>query len=71
MTGNSGSQGAAGGFDRAEYERELTGLREALKGPDASAPTTAVELHELERLVRKYPDKALEFLDALHEPPRT
>lgn len=51
-------------FNREAYERELAGLREALKPATASAPTTAVELTELERLVHKYPAKAREFLDA-------
>jgi hypothetical protein len=79
MSGNSGSQGTWSGydgednsprfsranFDRAGYEQALTGFREALKGVDASAPGTAAELYELERLIRKYPAKAREFLAAL------
>lgn len=51
-------------FNRTGYERELAAFREALKGADASAPDTAAELAELERLVRKYPIAAAEFLTA-------
>jgi hypothetical protein len=55
-------------FDRAGYERQLAAFREALKGTDASAPTMAVELAELERLVHKYPIAAAEFLAAHNSP---
>jgi hypothetical protein len=82
MSGNSGSQGRASGFapsdgprysrenfNRDGYEQALSDFREVLNRADASAPTTAAELYELERLVGKYPSQAREFLDGLDGPP--
>lgn len=51
-------------FNRESFERELGGLRDALK-PAVSAPMTAAELYELERLIRKYPDDAQRILTTL------
>ncbi|MGH3381438.1 MAG: hypothetical protein ACRDP6_42590 [Actinoallomurus sp.] len=56
-------------FNRENYEQELSGFREALKGARASVPTTAVELYELERLVKKYPDHARQLLPPSTPPP--
>lgn len=55
-------------FNREGYERELSGLRKAIKGADASVPMTAAELYELGRLVSKYPDHARRLVDQLPPP---
>lgn len=75
MSGNSGSQGASGfdaglHFNRDNLVRERAGAR-AISPRDVPAdaiPMTAAELYELERLIRKYPGKAREFLDGLASP---
>lgn len=76
MSGNSGSQGTASGFDgthrfsRDNLVRELAGAR-AISPRDVPAdaiPMTASELHELERLIRRYPVQAREFLDGPASP---
>jgi hypothetical protein len=76
MSGNSGSQGAWSGFDRPRYSRDnfdrggheqaLTDLRDAAVSADTRAPTANLELDELERLIRKYQDKAREILARLN-----
>jgi hypothetical protein len=54
-------------FNREAFDRELNGLRDALKGPSVSAPMTASELYELERLIHKYPVQARRIVAALDE----
>jgi hypothetical protein len=55
-------------FSRAGYDRELAAFREVLREPEVSAPVTAVDLAELERLVARYPDHARQFVDRLNPP---
>lgn len=56
-------------INRERYERELTALRRVLGEPVVSAPQTAVELTELEKLVLRYPEHARWFVAALPPPP--
>lgn len=67
MTGGPG-RFSREAFDRDGYERELAAITEVLRGPDASAPVTASELYELERLVGKYPDDARRLVAELPPP---
>lgn len=55
-------------FDRERYERELAATREVLAGPVVSAPVTALELAEPERLVSRYPEHARRIVTALPPP---
>jgi hypothetical protein len=64
MSGNSGSQGRASGFDNIDgrrYSRES--FREGPKPADARPAMRSSELYELERLIRKYPAESRRFLD--------
>jgi hypothetical protein len=60
----SGDGGQPHRFNREAFNRELDELDRALKGPTVSAPMTASDLYELERLIRKYPDEAQRLLAA-------
>lgn len=56
---NSGSDGARGGFSRGPVGGDFLHSSRPLFDDDR----TDAELHELKRLVDKYPAKARQFLD--------
>lgn len=69
MSGNSGSEGRAGGFDRPSYERALDDFRSVLDNTEVVGwPKRNAELYELERLIAKYPVEARQFLDGKTSP---
>lgn len=55
-------------FERDRYERALTRFRDVLHHPHASAPTTAADLAELERLITQYPEHARQMVAELPPP---
>ena len=65
MSGDSGSEGYAGGFNRRGYENALADFREVLERDVVGWPKRPTELAELERLIAKYPTEARQFLDGL------
>lgn len=53
------------------YARELAATREALARPIDGMPSRALDLAELERLVRLYPEEARQLIERPPKVPRT
>ena len=56
------------GRGREGYEQALAATYEALSRPVDGSPTTALELAELQRLIRRYPQHAARLVAELQPP---